>query len=470
MAERNSSDTNGAVAAEHQGRPTPAEVGAEIARVFASQSFSQATRCREFLHFVVTSALQGCEDQLKERCIGIEVFGRSPGYSTGDDPVVRVKAGEVRRRLAQYYAQEGRNSSLRIELPVGSYRPEFLRASESEEMPPEAVAQPTSNLPGDLPVPAPTSLENPPAGSPAFAEDGRQAVIASSAGAKAARFSTSLGLFATAAVFLCLGALAAWLLAWQAQQAPRAVRQFWGPALDSPKGVVIYVPSPITYQPNMQLYEKAGADPRFQTLLGRTRNLLKFPPGQMVPWNEIWPFPHFYVAAADARAAITLEKEFSALHKRVVMRLGERCTFDDLRGAPAVLVGGLDNRWSMRRNSELPIRFVESPTDQEQLVDVTGPQHRSWGQKWEQLQQNEDVGIIARLQQGAMGGFQVIVAGLSPNSNEAAANMISDPKQLARLLAQAPPGWQHKNLEIVFGTNVVEYGTGSSRLITERIW
>ena len=97
----------------------------ELDRILASHYFRSAGRSRQFLQYVVQHKLDGHVEQLKERTIGTEVFQRSPGYATGDDPVVRVQAGEVRRRLAQYYQTALDDSPVSIKLPVGSYSPIF---------------------------------------------------------------------------------------------------------------------------------------------------------------------------------------------------------------------------------------------------------------------------------------------------------------------------------------------------------
>ena len=62
---------------------------------------------------------------LKERTLGIAVFGREPSYDTSTDPVVRATAGEIRKRIAQYYQESGREHEIRINLSPGSYVPEF---------------------------------------------------------------------------------------------------------------------------------------------------------------------------------------------------------------------------------------------------------------------------------------------------------------------------------------------------------
>src|SRR5437867_6516627 len=69
--------------------------------------------------------LDGEGERIKERTIGIEVFGRDPDYDTNLDPIVRMTAGEIRKRLAQYYVEADHERELRIELPSGSYVPEF---------------------------------------------------------------------------------------------------------------------------------------------------------------------------------------------------------------------------------------------------------------------------------------------------------------------------------------------------------
>ena len=75
--------------------------------------------------YVIEHTLSGRSEMLKERTIGIEVFGRPTTYDPSDDATVRVKAGDVRKRLGLYYSAEGAHNAIRIELPSGTYVPEF---------------------------------------------------------------------------------------------------------------------------------------------------------------------------------------------------------------------------------------------------------------------------------------------------------------------------------------------------------
>jgi Tol biopolymer transport system component len=123
----------------------PAEISAEQADtvrralelVISSDAFAGSKRCQDFLRLVVKHALAGELDALRERMIGVEMFGRPADYDTSNDAIVSVRATEVRKRLAQYYREAAITPVVRIELPPGSYIPEFhwsLPSSVNEEI------------------------------------------------------------------------------------------------------------------------------------------------------------------------------------------------------------------------------------------------------------------------------------------------------------------------------------------------
>ncbi len=88
-------------------------------------AFNGSHRSGQFLGYIVERAIAGDFESLKERVIGVELFGRSPSYNTGEDAIVRVTASDVRKRLLQHYGTYGTSSTLRISLPLGSYIPEI---------------------------------------------------------------------------------------------------------------------------------------------------------------------------------------------------------------------------------------------------------------------------------------------------------------------------------------------------------
>ncbi|MBV8821002.1 MAG: hypothetical protein JO022_21770, partial [Acidobacteriaceae bacterium] len=250
-----------------------------------------------FLDFVVNAALEGHFESLKERTIGVEVFNRDPNYDTNQDPVVRGTASEVRKRLAQYYQIPGHERELRIDLPAGSYLPEFHCPAES------------------IVVAPPTVVSSPPRGAhwrwPVWV-----AILA----------ALAIGLFA--ANF--------------SHRAASAVDQFWAPMLGTADPVLLCVGQPKVYNLIGSLeVEMEKAVPAPGTQLSRDAANQKIPGtvGQIVPnWDR-------YLALGDA---ICLSDVASLLARRgrvYHVRGGGSTTFADLRENPAVLIGGFTNDW-----------------------------------------------------------------------------------------------------------------------------
>jgi hypothetical protein len=96
-----------------------------LRRIVESPAFKGSERSREFLVVIVEKALAGQFEELKERVLGVELFGRATSYDTGEDAVVRVTASDVRKRLLRYYSESETQSDLRLDIPVGSYIPDF---------------------------------------------------------------------------------------------------------------------------------------------------------------------------------------------------------------------------------------------------------------------------------------------------------------------------------------------------------
>ena len=100
-------------------------VSQQLDRILASSLFKNSKRYPKMLRFVVERSLEGHAEPFKERILGLEVFGREPDYDTNLDPVVRMTAVEIRKRIAQYYHEGGHEGEIRIDFPAGSYLPEY---------------------------------------------------------------------------------------------------------------------------------------------------------------------------------------------------------------------------------------------------------------------------------------------------------------------------------------------------------
>src|ERR1700679_1131042 len=106
---------------------SPDKILAQVELMTQDEVFRSSKRSIAFLKYVVTEALNGSGDQIKERTIGVEVFGRSSSCDTSLDHIVRTAATELRTRLAIYYGDERHRSELRIGLNPGSCVPRFTQ-------------------------------------------------------------------------------------------------------------------------------------------------------------------------------------------------------------------------------------------------------------------------------------------------------------------------------------------------------
>lgn len=104
------------------------EVERALAQLLTSPLFAKSRRMGSLLRFLVEHDLQFPDVPLTEHAIGLAVFRRDPAiYCTGDDPVVRVQVGRLRRKLASHYITQGQRDPVRLSVPAGCYRLAYER-------------------------------------------------------------------------------------------------------------------------------------------------------------------------------------------------------------------------------------------------------------------------------------------------------------------------------------------------------
>ena len=124
------------------------EIEQALGRVLTGHAFRSSAQCQALLRYIVEHSLTQENEMLRERIIGINVFGRAPDYDSGNDPIVRARAAEVRKRLAQHYMHgEGTSEELRIEIPSGSYRAIFATRANSESSETRHESEKSDELP-----------------------------------------------------------------------------------------------------------------------------------------------------------------------------------------------------------------------------------------------------------------------------------------------------------------------------------
>jgi hypothetical protein len=408
-------------------------VSIELDKILASSFFRSAARSRQFLKYVVEHHLTGHPEQLKERTIGTEVFLRPAGYATGDDPVVRVQAGEVRRRLEQYYLANPSGSLVRIELPVGSYSPAFHWPSDEAK----------TETP-DIPSP---ELEFHPRSHNKF--------------------------WAITAICLLL-ALAVGVVSFAVHRALRqksVLEQFWSPIFVSQQPVLICLAKPVLYRPTQEIYHQySETHPgTFQTEVERSEQPLPLSGDQNLTWHDIYVATDYGVALGDVYAAVSLSAFLGQIGKPRQVRIGTNYSFEDLRNSPDVLVGAFNNKWTMQLTSNLHFTFAEENEDfwiREEL-----PGHRTWrirqGAHGEVI---EDFAIVSRLLDSKTGQFTITAAGIGGTGTQAAAEFLSNSEYMEEALRSAPAGWQTKNMELVLETTVTDSVPGPPRAVASYYW
>ena len=136
------------------------------------------------------------------------------------------------------------------------------------------------------------------------------------------------------------------------------------------------------------------------------------------------------------------------MNKPYDLRYGEDVAFTELHSSPVILIGGLNNTWALRITHDL--RYVLDGDDR--IIDRADP-HIVWEEHVDaEKQSRDDYAVISWLNQSETGGFVLSIAGIRTYGNRAAADLLTDPIQLDRILARAPAGWEKRNLQIVIHT------------------
>jgi|CZKX01.1.fsa_nt_gi tetratricopeptide (TPR) repeat protein len=109
--------------AESANAPGENEIRVQVDRILADPLFQRSPQVSALFRFIIKETLAGRGKEITQAVIGTELFGRSASYDPQEDPVVRVVAGRLRSKLAEYYQSSGQADKLVISVPRGGYVP-----------------------------------------------------------------------------------------------------------------------------------------------------------------------------------------------------------------------------------------------------------------------------------------------------------------------------------------------------------
>ncbi|HTB16389.1 MAG TPA: hypothetical protein VK752_32705 [Bryobacteraceae bacterium] len=394
----------------HRSAHVPEEaIREELARVLSSHEFRASKRSQDFLRYAVENTLNGHTDLLKERTIGIEVFGRSTSYEPSDDATVRVKAGDVRKRLGLYYAEQGAHNPVRIELPGGTYVPEFRWEISRVPAPvPEAAVAPAI----ETLAPKPAARLN----------------------------SRLLAVAATLAISAAI-AVAIWIRARPAA----AIDQFWAPVLNSPSPVSLCV----AYVPVFGLDRDANSK-------------------QPVRSEDFVSLTDQFVGGGDLIATSRLSSMLTRMERPYRLRVGSDVSFHDLRTSPAILVGYSYTRWK-EISSQLRF-FIDASRNPVGITDFGRPTQFTLPNLPPDRHTTEDYAIVSRVFHPDTHAMLVELAGITQYGTDAAADVVTNADLMAEALRGAPPNWKDKNLQLVLHVKVISGTPSSPKIVATHFW
>jgi len=412
---------------------TAETVQAQLELLVRDEAFRSSKRSVAFLRYVVEQTLAGQAEQIKERSIGVEVFGRHPTYDTNSDHVVRTAATELRKRLATYYVDPRHRTELRMALLPGSYIPRFTLPPQDtrEEIEPKAERAETQGALQPESAVAPVS-------------EGAELVPLRS------RHLRASWLWVAAIGILLAAAGVAGFRFFRGND-PQAL--FWRPVLNTSGPVQIIV----------------GDHPNGPPTLpdGTPAESLPTPiPGSDL--SETVPF-------ADTITIARVTGVLAAHNKPTLIRRSSASSFSDLRQGAAVLIGAFNNEWSLRLTRQM--RFSLALDANRHIVyihDARNPASRAWSWATNQSRipaiganspKTEDYALISRIRDSETGHTVVVIGGLYTYGTQAAGEFLTDTNLMQQILRQANLGQWDGNLQIVLVTTVTDGTPGPPRVL-----
>ncbi len=408
--------------------------------VLASVHFRNSQQCQSLLKYVVDHTLAGEDHLLRERVIGADVFGRKADYEPGEDPVVRIRASEVRKRLAQFYHSLGNHAGVSIQIPSGSYRASFSWSEVREAAIEKADASQGSENGVAPEIPSGRDTAK---GLLDWIKRWRMPILA------------VLGL-------LLIAGVALW--SWTELRPDRDFRAFWAPYVKSPRPAIISIGSNAVY-----VFSGAFTD-RYREAHHLDNHGLEFfmdwDPGQMVSVTDLRRARDSYVALGDVTAVSNVVTALNHQQKDFQERFTYDISYAEVGESPSVLIGAFNNPMTIEKTRKLRFFYanrneIDDHQDPSKHWSVEGP--KEW-------HDTEDFALVSRVIHQSGDAPFLGIAGLGPMGTRAASEFVSSPTQLRSFAKSAPKGWEDKNMQVLLRIKIVDFKPVSTDIVAIHTW
>ena len=365
-----------------------------ILRIAASQHLRPSARLCEFLHYVADCAIREAPEDATEKQIGIRIFHRNPGYNSSEDSIVRTHARLLRQKLAAYFAEEGLEEELIVEIPKGHYLPVFRRRENHSAG--DTVPSPSMGEISAVSLPPPVVLE-PEVEIQSPGRNWRKSLVTVSSVAAV-----------LLAVFLGVSLV-------RRSGAPTAVQRFWAPFFIDDPPLVIFSNA---------------------LFVGDSKTGLRYAQTQQSNAAQPANYVDTYTGIGEVASVYALTTLFDSHHAHFVLKRSQLMTWDEAQARNLVFIGSVAENSSLRVLEALTdFTITSSPGSSGVVNHHPKPGEPAVFSRPDPVT-GKDYAILALLPGIQPGKHILVFSGLTTFGTQAAVDYVCRPDSVAELLGQ----------------------------------
>jgi len=383
-------------------------------RIAGSSSFSRSTLLSNFLLYVCDRALSGKTEEISEHQIGVQVFGRRPGYNPSEDNIVRSYARHLRQRLDHYFETEGKEEELRLSIPRGKYVPHF-----EPNRPAQAAVPDEEDGAEARPILVPPK------------EPSKTRPVATAGRSRLWR----IGLVAVALVLLACGVLAWTIAERRVSASPDTSHPLWAQLFNKSRETLLVPADDGIVMIQNLTHHSVNLSEYISRDYVSIKNPYNIDAQNMADLDQ-----QRYTSMADLNTVLKFSRLPEATPERFTVRYARELHMEDLKDANAILIGSsFSNPWVELFQKNLNFEFEYQPRPNESVIvnrhplqgelpvyqnDATAPSHRTYA-------------VIALVPNLNDTGWVLLIEGLTMAGTQAGTDILFNREALLPVLDKA---------------------------------